>query len=84
MKRPTFIRMLTLTLAFMMIASACISVSKPAVPAEPAVPALPAAPEEPAVPALPAAPEEPSTGFQIPEIAAFKIFFWEKSLIFLS
>jgi len=58
MNRLTLLRILTLALAFVMIASACGQ----AAPAEPAEPAQPEATEAPAEPA------EPSTGFQIPEI----------------
>jgi len=58
MNRLTFLRILTLALAFVMIASACGQ----AAPAEPAQPAQPEVTEAPAEPA------EPSTGFQIPEI----------------
>jgi basic membrane protein A len=65
------LRILTFTLAFVMIASACGVTPQPAEPAEPVAPAEPAeteAPAEPAAPAATEAPAEPSTGFQIPEI----------------
>ena len=57
MNRPTLLRILTIALAFVMIASACGQAAEPAEPAEPAG-------AEPAEPAEPAA----SGGLQIPDV----------------
>ena len=52
MNRPTLLRILTIALAFVMIASACGQAAEPAEPAEPAG-AEPAEPAEPGHPPLP-------------------------------
>ena len=60
MNRLTLLRILTIALAFVMVASACGQAAEPAEPAEPAG-AEPAEPAEPAATAAPAA--TTSSGF---------------------
>ena len=71
MNRQTLLRVLTLTLAFVMLVSACgAPTAEPAAPAAEEPAAEEPAAEEPAAeePAAEEPAEEPSTGFQIPEI----------------